>query len=75
MRANYSRKLRFRVAHKCAWALWRILSPLLEKIKTVQMDGLNFLVGAKDWHGINACAAFVSTQTSQGSFSLTHSRT
>ena len=35
----------------------------------------NKKVWRKDWLGINACAAFVSTQTSQGSFSFTHSRT
>ena len=29
----------------------------------------------RDWLGINACAAFVSAQTSRSSFLLTHSRT
>ncbi len=29
-----------------------------------------FVVGAKDWLGINTCAAFVSTQTSQARFRL-----
>ena len=47
MRANYSRKLRFRVAHKCALRSGASFRPFLEKIKTVHLDGSNFLVGAK----------------------------
>ena len=36
---------------------------------------MRFALGQLDWLGINACAAFVSTRTSPGSFSLTHGRT